>query len=114
MTSFSIKTYSVKITNCAKPYAYIMLFDQGERYRARLNFYPMEESNNYTLTQTNDFIQVELNYKTFNSIVDILRNEKPMTFNWFMTTKVCIIATGEEPVGEEEPKSFPFITRIPT
>jgi len=112
MTSFNIRNYSVKLTNCARPYAWIILFDKANKYRARLNFYPMQESNTYKLTQTDDFIEVELSYKTFNSIVDILRNERPITFNWFTTTQVCIIATGEEPVGEDEPKSFPFITRI--
>jgi len=112
MASFTIKTYSVKLTNCARPYAWIMLFDQADQFRARLNFYPMQESNTYALTQTGDFIQVELNYKTFDATVDILRNEGPLTFTWHTTTKVCIIATGDEIVGEEEPKTFPILTRI--
>jgi len=88
-----------------------MLFAPDDEFRARLNFYPMQESNSYTLTQTGNFIQVELNYKTFNSIVDILRHEGPLTFNWYTPSKVCIIATGDEPVGEDESRSFPFIIR---
>lgn len=112
MASFTIKTYSVNITNCARPYAWIMLFDQGGQFRARLNFYPMQESNTYTLIQTGDFIQAELHFKTFKSTVDLLRNEGPLTFNWHTSTNVCIIATGDEPIGEEEPRSFPFLTRI--
>ena len=42
MASFNIKTYTVNITNCATPYAYIMVFDANQAsratYRARLNF----------------------------------------------------------------------------
>ena len=103
MPSFTIKSYSVKTTNCAIPYAWIMLFDKDNKFQARLDFYPVEESNTYTLTQDGDFIHVDLNYKTFSSLVDLLRHERPMTFNWFITTQVCIISTGEEPVGEDEP-----------
>lgn len=101
MSSFNIKTYTVQITNCATPYAYIMLFD-GANYRARLNFSQLQETNNYSMSQNGNFIEVSMNYKTFPSVVDLLRNEKPLSFYWFPATKVCTISSSEEPVGEGE------------
>ena len=111
MASFVIKTYAVKLTNCASPYAWIMIFDEAGTYRARLNFFPMQETNSYNLTVTGNMINVDLNYRTFQSVVDILRNEKPITFHWSTTTKIAILATDDEPVGEEEHKAFPLIVR---
>jgi len=106
MASFVIKSYSVQITNCKSPYAYIMLFDastgSAATFRARLDFSQLDETNSYQLTQTGNFIQVPMNFKAFASTVDLLRNEQPLTFNWYTSTKVCIIATGDEPVGEGE------------
>lgn len=106
MPSFNVKAYSVKITNSADPFTYIMLFDDEHasksRYRARLNFSQLQETATYSMTVNGTFIQVSMNYKTFASTVDLLRNEKPISFNWFPASKVCILATSEEPVGEGE------------
>jgi len=106
MANFIIKTYTVQITNCASPYAYIMLFDSEigakSKYRVRLNFTMMQEINSYTMTQNGTFIDVTMNFKTFASVVDLLRNEKPLSFYWIPTTKVCTISSSEEPVGEGE------------
>lgn len=34
--------------------------------------------------------------------VDLLRNEKPVSFHWNETTKGAFLSTGQEPVGEAE------------
>jgi hypothetical protein len=113
MQDFRVKTYSVKITNCATPYAYIMLYDaesaDNAQYKARLNFSQMQEVNSYSLTEDGTFINVDLNFKVFDSTIDILRNEEPITFTWWARTQVCMICTDEEPVGEGEIKFFPSV-----
>ncbi|MFO7568910.1 MAG: hypothetical protein R6W75_03855 [Smithellaceae bacterium] len=38
------------------------------------------------------------------AVVDMLRNEKPVMFNWSQENAVAQITTGPEPVGEEERK----------
>ncbi len=37
-----------------------------------------------------------------DGIIDMLRNEKPVMFNWSAENKSAQITTGKEPVGEEE------------
>jgi hypothetical protein len=37
-----------------------------------------------------------------SSVVDMLRNEKPVMFNWSSENRSAQITTGKEPVGEEE------------
>lgn len=38
------------------------------------------------------------------SVIDMLRNEKPVMFNWSADNQSAQITTGKEPVGEEEDK----------
>jgi len=37
-----------------------------------------------------------------SSVTDMLRNEKPVMFNWSSENRSAQITTGKEPVGEEE------------
>jgi len=37
-----------------------------------------------------------------SSVTDMLRNEKPVMFNWSAENRSAQITTGKEPVGEEE------------
>lgn len=37
-----------------------------------------------------------------SSVIDMLRNEKPVIFNWSADNQSAQITTGKEPVGEEE------------
>jgi len=113
MSSFTVKTYRVVLTNCAAPYAYIMMPSDTSSTRARLNFYPMPSANSYSLTQNGDFVDAKLPYSAFASFVDVLRNEKPVTFNWSTTTGVCTLSTGNEPVGEEETSTLSVIGPFP-
>jgi len=39
-----------------------------------------------------------------SSVTDMLRNEKPVMFNWSAENRSAQITTGKEPVGEEEGK----------
>lgn len=37
-----------------------------------------------------------------DAVIDMLRNEKPVMFNWSVDNQSAQITTGKEPVGEEE------------
>lgn len=39
-----------------------------------------------------------------DAVIDMLRNEKPVMFNWSADNQSAQITTGKEPVGEEEGK----------
>jgi len=38
----------------------------------------------------------------FADAIDLLRNEKPVSFQWNTSTKGAMIGTGKEPVGDNE------------
>ena len=42
--------------------------------------------------------------RDLRDVIDMLRNEKPVMFNWSPENRVAQITTGPEPVGEEEGK----------
>jgi hypothetical protein len=111
MSSFNVKSYRVNITNCATPYCFIMLFNSENvmdaTYSARLDFSQLQELNDYSFTQDGNSVKVAMNVKLFDSVVDILRNEKPIWFTWYTSSGVCFISTQEEAVGEGETKYFP-------
>jgi hypothetical protein len=71
-------------------------------YRIRLDFSQLNENNTYALQQNGDFVQVPMNFKLLGSVIDLLRNEKPVFFNWFTQTKIGILSTSYEAVGEGE------------
>ncbi|MBN1945963.1 MAG: hypothetical protein JW797_09825 [Bradymonadales bacterium] len=110
MACFEVRSYSVNISNCSSPYAYIILFngdtEQISHLRARLDFSFMEETNRYNYHEHGDTIQVPMHFRLFQSVVDILRNERPVYFNWMATTQTCLLSTREEPVGEGEMQAF--------
>lgn len=44
-----------------------------------------------------------------SSVIDMLRNEKPVMFNWSAGNSSAQITTGKEPVGEEEDRHIAAI-----
>jgi hypothetical protein len=68
---FTVKEYSVILTNFKLPYSYVMLFDADGSWRARLNFVPLPEINETTnVTISGDFI--ELGYVFVNGVNSVL------------------------------------------
>ena len=41
-------------------------------------------------------------FQMFPAVLDLLRNEKPVSLHWNTTSTGAFIATGKEPVGEGE------------
>ena len=52
----------------------------------------------------NGTVFLSLHRSDLSSVVDMLRNEKPVMFNWSADNQSAQITTGREPVGEEEGK----------
>jgi hypothetical protein len=105
VASFDIKTYEVFVSNDARTYAYIMLYagtPSGTISRARLDFADHPTTPNFSLTESGSVVSVKMPFRTFASVVDVLRNEKPLTLSWGPSSKICMISTSKEPVGEEE------------
>ncbi len=45
-------------------------------------------------------VALTYHWSHFDSVVDVLRNEKPIYFGYIDTTKVGYVSTHQEPVGE--------------
>ena len=104
---FTVKEYSVSLTNFKLPYGYIMLFDADGNWRVRLNFVPQPEVNETSnVTISGDFIELYMNIKLLEDVVDLLRNEKPLTASANSDYNIFILGSGKEPVGEEETRRF--------
>ena len=104
---FTVDQYSVAITNFKLQYGYIMLFDGDNNRRVRMNFSTLPDINETTdVTISGSFIEVKMNINFFDDVVDILRNEKPVNITANSSNNIFILATGKEPVGEEETHQF--------
>jgi len=111
---FTVKEYSVVLTNFQLPYAFVMLFDAAGKWRARLDFIPEPEINVTTpVSISGDYIELYMNIKLLDEVVDLLRNEKPVTATASSDNMIFMLATGKEPVGEEETRHLQRIVRIP-
>ena len=99
--------YSVSANTDGYPgvYGFITLYWAGQQ-RARLWFYrdsvttiPVNMSYN-SGGHTNYYAR--FGQAQFRDSVDLLRNEKPVSFQWNETSKGAFLSTGAEPVGEAE------------
>lgn len=56
------------------------------------------------------YVAAQLRLSSLNSVIDMLRNEKPIYVSWSSGDERLRIATGPEPVGEQElRKLFSFL-----
>lgn len=81
------------------PYDHIVLLYNKERgLFCRLYF--KDQVSGLNISKSGAIYNVTLDNSKFASIVDILRNEKPVYFHYYETN--ALIKTQKEPVGEEE------------
>jgi len=98
-----IDTYFVNVLS-PKQYGGRRLMNvRGSFGRAILWFYP----EGATLPDNRkwpdrDFFDVYYHMDSWEAILDVLRNESPVKFNYSDTNNGAQIYTGQEPVGEEE------------
>ena len=102
MANFEVRSYSVTLSN-SNDASWIMLYDSGvvssSTFRARLNFVAAP-TRDITLSNSDTFITIYLGLRQLDSVIDIIRNEKPVYFVWFSVW--AGINTGIEPAGEGE------------
>ena len=109
VTTKEIRTYSVSVISDAEPNnfaATVSLFDAGGKCIAFLRFFVAGSP-----LAPNEF-RADLGYPlvsypatALTSVVDVLRNEKPLYFTWYDYLPArCFgaVGTSREPVGEAE------------
>ncbi len=109
VTTTEIKKYSVSAISDAEPNqlaAAVLLFDAGGKIIAFLRFYAAG-----AVLPANEF-RTDLGYplvsypaSALGSVVDLLRNEKPIYFTWHDYQPVrCFgaVGTSREPIGDGE------------
>jgi len=113
MPAYEVDTYQLRIyssrsstdLNPARADAIVFLYHQST-YRGVLRFYPdgtaLPPGSHDATAGT---VTIHLNQSQFDSVVDILRNEKPVHLYGSPTYNFLLI--GSEPVGEEEGSGGP-------
>ncbi len=91
-----------------KPIAAIFLYSDKNEHVASI-FFSSEDEVRMPVEQ-NGMVIAHYSLATMNPIIDMLRNEKPVIFCWDDIAQTTRIASGNEPVGEEElKKMFSFL-----
>ena len=102
----SIDSYTL---NLLSPKAYQgrrLMVIKGSFGVATLWFHPDDATlPNNEKTQGQDSFRVYYHLRDWASMLDMLRNESPVYFNYSDTANAAQILTGNEPVGEEESAS---------
>ena len=104
ISTYGMNTFSISDPN--KIAATIALFDVNGRAIAFLRFYLPENPQAPNEFRTDlGYPMVSYPFAQLESVVDLLRNEKPLYFTWYdyMPTR-CFgaIGTSREPIGEAE------------
>jgi len=109
VTTKEINTYSVSVISDAEPNKFaatVWLFDADGKAIAFLRFYsPGSPLAPNEFWPDLGYPLVSYPSTALASMVDILRNEKPLYFTWYDYTPVCCfgaVGTSREPVGESE------------
>lgn len=98
-----IETYTVNVLS-PKPYNGRRLINlAGSFGSVVLWFYPEDTTlpENRKRSGQNIF-DVHYHLDSWSAVLDVLRNESPVYFNYSDTSNAAQIYTGREPVGEEE------------
>ena len=106
MPSFVVKSYTATITNATCPNARITLFEdeQGtsDKMKACIGFGPLAEHTTPSFRINGNILDVSMHFSAYAGVLDLLRNENPVTFYWYPDTQICAIEARAEPVGEGE------------
>ena len=98
-----IDTYTI---NVLSPNAYNgrrLMNLKGSFGEAVLRFYPDDTTLPDNKKRSGqDVFDIYYNIRDWQAVIDVLRNESPVYFNYSDTYEAAQIYTGGEPVGEEE------------
>lgn len=97
MEIFEIADYRLNIIFARSHDHIVMLYDKN-RLVARLFFRKDQETVH--ITKADNVYSVIYNTRHYPSVVDLLRNEKPVYFHYYESG--ATLSTSREPVGEAE------------
>ena len=85
------------------PVAVVKLRDNGANKWAQINFYSGgSNSLNNPIIEIGSTVFVNMHTDMVEPVIDTLRNEKPIFFNYNTGTNYAYLGNSTEPVGEEE------------
>lgn len=80
--------------------AQIHLFDESNRMVGAIDF--LEGVDLLPNDRNQDYIRMSMPISMAHSVIDMLRNEKPIFLEWQDRLKNAFLGTSQEPVGEGE------------
>ena len=80
----------------------INLYNKDGHIKGELRFHKEEHSPVDSFDRNNDKIILHFPLHRYLDVIDLLRNEKPITLGFNTFTNEGWIRSGQEPVGEEE------------
>lgn len=97
MTSWQVGKYRLYMYASTENLGVIRVEEKNGPRKAHLYFREISQGN----IISDDFYSLSYPYQTFQSVVDMLRNEKPIYVHMVNENNVYI-GTHNEPIGEEE------------
>jgi hypothetical protein len=82
--------------------AFIHLSGTNNDYLGGIYFYDEDQGTTWNDGFSNNYLFMFLPDSHFSRIVDLLRNEKPLYFNFNESSQKTYLSTSSEPVGEGE------------
>ncbi|MEM7611109.1 MAG: hypothetical protein AAF270_05490 [Pseudomonadota bacterium] len=90
--------------------ALLYLYGKDKQLLAIVAFVPDAQALASPEQEPEGHIAIEMHIRQLASLIDMLRNEKPVRFSWNAASNVVRISTQQEPVGEQElKKMFRFL-----
>ncbi|HQK99467.1 MAG TPA: hypothetical protein PK090_01775 [Smithellaceae bacterium] len=109
MPSFSKQVakyqYEVRAIN-GENAAFLYLFDADNKLLCMAAFVERTGALPGPREHINGAVILSFYRSDLEATIDMLRNEKPVIFNWSAENRVAQITTGPEPVGEEEGRNI--------
>ena len=102
---FNVKQYSVHYYNLKRSHIGVNLFDDNDTRQVNIWFEILDEiagSSHVSYDMKHNYFVVFMNFNLAESVIDILRNEKPVTASVDSDKQSFSLWTGKEQVGEEE------------
>ena len=100
LAQIKIKDYQVDFGMKGYKYTRVRLYDDAEHYRGFIQFVEGKSEQDWSYDPKGTF-EGEMAMHMLSPVIDILRNEEPVTLTIFHPHWACL-HTGLEPVGEGE------------
>ncbi len=100
--------YEVRAMN-GENAAFLYLFDESNKLLCMAAFVERTGVLPGPRQGLNGTVFLSFHRSDLASVIDMLRNEKPVMFNWSAENQSAQMTTGKEPVGEEEGKHIATI-----